>query len=162
MRHFSSNFNFSLYYSVAQAMIDKGFRDAGYIYVNMYIPLFVFFLSLLFSHVFFKSDDCWMARNRTKDGKLQADPDRFPGGIAKLNSWLHSKGMVQAFHESYLFNFSSLILFLNMFRKPVYTLILVRKRAPATPAVPIISISMRRHSPIGVSIRLKSTVAIQI
>jgi alpha-galactosidase len=33
-------------------------------------------------------DDCWSVRNRTADGKLQADPNRFPSGIAGLAKYV--------------------------------------------------------------------------
>ena len=32
--------------------------------------------------------DCWTAMNRTKDGQLQADPKRFPGGIRMLADYV--------------------------------------------------------------------------
>lgn len=37
-------------------------------------------------------DDCWQASSRDADGALQADPARFPGGMANLSSQLHSLG----------------------------------------------------------------------
>ena len=40
----------------ADAMVEQGFRDAGYVYVSV--------------------DDCWMSVERDANGDLQADPDR--------------------------------------------------------------------------------------
>jgi alpha-galactosidase len=57
----------------ADAFVKHGLKDAGYEYINV--------------------DDCWMAMNRTKDGKLVADPVRFPGGMKNLAQYVHSKGL---------------------------------------------------------------------
>ncbi|XP_071004533.1 alpha-N-acetylgalactosaminidase-like [Oncorhynchus clarkii lewisi] len=38
-------------------------------------------------------DDCWSSLLRDKDGQLQPDPQRFPGGIAKLARYLHDRGL---------------------------------------------------------------------
>uniref|UniRef100_A0A8C7PFR8 Alpha galactosidase A C-terminal domain-containing protein n=1 Tax=Oncorhynchus mykiss TaxID=8022 RepID=A0A8C7PFR8_ONCMY len=37
-------------------------------------------------------DDCWSSLLLDKDGRLQPDPQRFPGGIAKLARYLHDRG----------------------------------------------------------------------
>ncbi|KAL9986325.1 hypothetical protein ACROYT_G000462 [Oculina patagonica] len=58
-----------LYMEMADAMYYGGYRAAGYQYVCI--------------------DDCWTAMNRTKDGRLQADPKRFPNGIKKLADYVH-------------------------------------------------------------------------
>jgi len=50
-----------------------GWKDVGYEFVNI--------------------DDCWMARNRTADGELYADPKRFPNGIKGLADYVHGKVM---------------------------------------------------------------------
>ena len=39
------------------------------------------------------ADDCWLAVNRTADGRLAADPTRFPHGMAYLADRLHSQGL---------------------------------------------------------------------
>jgi len=59
--------------AMADAFVDNGMAKAGYEYVNV--------------------DDCWMAKNRTADGRLTADPDRFPGGMKALAGYVHSKGL---------------------------------------------------------------------
>jgi alpha-galactosidase len=38
-------------------------------------------------------DDCWMAMNRTAEGKLTHDPERFPSGMRALADYVHSKGL---------------------------------------------------------------------
>jgi hypothetical protein len=38
-------------------------------------------------------DDCWQAPTRDADGQLRADPARFPGGIAALADYVHSRGL---------------------------------------------------------------------
>jgi alpha-galactosidase len=37
-------------------------------------------------------DDCWQAPYRDKDGKLVADPTRFPSGIKSLADYVHNLG----------------------------------------------------------------------
>lgn len=39
------------------------------------------------------SDDCWIADNRTADGKLTHDPTRFPHGMAWLAEQAHSRDL---------------------------------------------------------------------
>lgn len=58
----------------ADALADDGLRDAGYRYVVV--------------------DDCWQAPARAADGSLQADPTRFPHGIADLADYVHSRGLL--------------------------------------------------------------------
>ena len=65
----------------AQALVSSGLAKLGYDYVNL--------------------DDCWMAPTRTADGQLQADPTRFPNGIAWLASQLHSMGLKLGLYESF-------------------------------------------------------------
>lgn len=67
-------FNERLIKDTADAMVALGYKDAGYEYVAL--------------------DDCWQAPTRTKEGAhLQADPDRFPGGMKELAAYVHSKGL---------------------------------------------------------------------
>ena len=40
--------------------------------------------------------DCWMAKERDSSGRLQADPQRFPHGIAYLADYVSSKLHSQA------------------------------------------------------------------
>ena len=53
---------------MADIMASEGYLEAGYSMVSL--------------------DDCWLARERDADGKLQPDPDRFPSGIAALASYV--------------------------------------------------------------------------
>lgn len=53
---------------IADRMAADGYKDAGYEYVNV--------------------DDCWMAKQRGPDGKLQSDPKRFPSGMKALGDYV--------------------------------------------------------------------------
>lgn len=53
---------------MADVMVKEGWKDAGYEYVCI--------------------DDCWPSHKRDAKGRLQADPDRFPGGIKKLADYV--------------------------------------------------------------------------
>lgn len=57
-----------LFKDVADLMVSEGYKDAGYEYLII--------------------DDCWLERNRTADGKLQADKKRFPSGMKKLAEYV--------------------------------------------------------------------------
>lgn len=39
------------------------------------------------------SQDCWAANTRTADGKLQADKEQFPDGMAALVDYVHARGL---------------------------------------------------------------------
>uniref|UniRef100_A0A3P9LS39 Alpha-galactosidase n=1 Tax=Oryzias latipes TaxID=8090 RepID=A0A3P9LS39_ORYLA len=62
-----------LYMQMADVMVKEGWKEAGYEYVCI--------------------DDCWPSHKRDAKGRLQADPNRFPGGIKKLADYIHSKGL---------------------------------------------------------------------
>ncbi|KAM6151336.1 alpha-galactosidase A [Rhynchocyon petersi] len=62
-----------LFMQMADLMVSDGWKDAGYKYLCI--------------------DDCWMAPTRDSKGRLQADPQRFPGGIRRLANYVHSKGL---------------------------------------------------------------------
>ena len=62
-------------------MVLKGFLSAGYEYIIV--------------------DDCWLAGERDEDGKLQADPDRFPSGIPALADYVHGLGLKFGIYEDY-------------------------------------------------------------
>ncbi|XP_039871612.1 alpha-galactosidase A [Simochromis diagramma] len=62
-----------LYMQMADVMVKEGWKEAGYEYVCI--------------------DDCWPSHQRDAQGRLQADPKRFPGGIKKLADYIHSKGL---------------------------------------------------------------------
>ncbi|KAG7465040.1 hypothetical protein MATL_G00171990 [Megalops atlanticus] len=62
-----------LYMEMADMMVKDGWKDVGYEYVCI--------------------DDCWPSVTRDSQGRLQADPKRFPSGIKKLADYIHSKGL---------------------------------------------------------------------
>jgi alpha-galactosidase len=62
------------------AMVSSGLRDAGYRYVNL--------------------DAGWAAPTRDDKGNLQADPGRFPHGIAALASYAHDRHMYLGIYHS--------------------------------------------------------------
>lgn len=57
----------------ADAIIEKGLKDVGYEYVVI--------------------DDCWSLRKRNEEGKMVADPEKFPSGMKALAEYIHSKGL---------------------------------------------------------------------
>ncbi|HHY07350.1 MAG TPA: glycoside hydrolase family 27 protein [Corynebacteriales bacterium] len=58
---------------IADAIVEGGLRDAGYIYVNV--------------------DDCWQAQERLPNGELTWDKKRFPDGIPALAKYMHDRGL---------------------------------------------------------------------
>ncbi len=64
----------------AEAMVSSGMKAAGYEYVNI--------------------DDAWMDTVRDAQGRLQADPKRFPHGIKALADYVHSLGLKIGIYES--------------------------------------------------------------
>ena len=69
---FGCDISESLIRETADEMVATGMRDAGYVYLNL--------------------DDCWQS-DRTPEGTIVADPDRFPGGIPTLADYVHSRGL---------------------------------------------------------------------
>jgi len=65
-------YNESEVMAVADAMVQSGMSAAGYEYVNI--------------------DDCW-ATGRGPDGTVQADPLRYPHGIAYVARYVHDRGL---------------------------------------------------------------------
>ncbi len=70
---FGENINEQVIRDTADAMVEKGLRDAGYEYVVI--------------------DDCWAMRKRGADGRLVPDPEKFPSGMKALADYVHSKGL---------------------------------------------------------------------
>jgi len=62
-----------LFMKVADLLVNEGYADLGYKYVIV--------------------DDCWLAKTRSADGKLEADKIRFPNGIKALSDYVHFKGL---------------------------------------------------------------------
>ncbi|MDR0893748.1 MAG: glycoside hydrolase family 27 protein [Prevotellaceae bacterium] len=69
---FACNIDEQLIRGIADAMVESGLRDAGYIYLNL--------------------DDCWHGQ-RDSLGFIQPDPVRFPSGMKALADYIHSKGL---------------------------------------------------------------------
>ncbi|XP_037277051.2 alpha-N-acetylgalactosaminidase isoform X2 [Rhipicephalus microplus] len=70
-----------LFMRMADHLADDGYRDAGYVYLVI--------------------DDCWSERQRTNDGYLMADLERFPRGLNFLSDYIHSKGLKFGMYTNY-------------------------------------------------------------
>ncbi|WP_410795969.1 glycoside hydrolase family 27 protein [Parvularcula sp. LCG005] len=70
--HFACNIDEDLIKQTADAMVESGMKDAGYVYVNI--------------------DDCWHGE-RDEDGFIQPHPERFPSGMKALADYVHEKGL---------------------------------------------------------------------
>ena len=57
----------------ADAMVENGLLAAGYEYLVI--------------------DDCWSKRVRDENGRLEADPEKFPHGMKAVADYVHSKGL---------------------------------------------------------------------
>ena len=69
---FGDKINEKLIMETADAIVEKGYKDAGYEYVII--------------------DDCWQMPDR-KDGKQIVNPERFPNGMKYVADYVHSKGL---------------------------------------------------------------------
>ncbi len=70
---FGADISEALIMETADAMVERGLKDAGYEYVVI--------------------DDCWSLRERGADGKIVPDPAKFPHGMKYLADYIHSKGL---------------------------------------------------------------------
>jgi alpha-galactosidase len=70
--HFGCDVDEAIIMRVADAMVESGMREAGYVYINI--------------------DDCWHGQ-RDSLGFIHPDPDRFPSGMKALAETIHSKGL---------------------------------------------------------------------
>jgi alpha-galactosidase len=64
---------------IADAMVSSGMRDAGYTYLAI--------------------DDAWMASERDQNGRLVADPEKFPSGMKAMGDYIHSKGLKYGLYQ---------------------------------------------------------------
>ncbi|MFJ8301150.1 NPCBM/NEW2 domain-containing protein [Streptomyces sp. NPDC094447] len=71
--HCRAEFDEAMVKGIADIFVEKGLKAAGYEYVNL--------------------DDCWALPQRDANGKLVADPVRFPHGIKAVADYVHSKGL---------------------------------------------------------------------
>lgn len=69
---FTENINETVVRETVDSMKEQGFLEAGYEYVVI--------------------DDCWSLKERDSEGKLVADPEKFPGGMKALADYIHEKG----------------------------------------------------------------------
>ena len=58
-----------LFQEMADLLASEGYLEAGYDFISL--------------------DDCWSAKNRTAEGELYSDPDRFPSGIKALADYVN-------------------------------------------------------------------------
>lgn len=70
---FGENINEKLIMEIADAMVENGYKDAGYEYVII--------------------DDCWSEHSRDENGRLVEDKKKFPNGMKYLSDYIHSKGL---------------------------------------------------------------------
>lgn len=70
---FGTKINEKLIMETADTIVEKGYKDAGYEYIVV--------------------DDCWSLRDRDENGRLVADPEKFPHGMKYLSDYVHSKGL---------------------------------------------------------------------
>jgi alpha-galactosidase len=78
--HCRAEFDEAMVKGIADLLVSKGLRDAGYEYVNL--------------------DDCWAQPQRDAAGKLVPDPVRFPRGIKAVADYVHSKGLKFGLYSS--------------------------------------------------------------
>ncbi|MEK0098728.1 NPCBM/NEW2 domain-containing protein [Streptomyces sp. A475] len=65
--------NEKLITDTADRFVSLGLKDLGYKYVNI--------------------DDCWALKERDADGRLVADPAKFPNGLKWLSDYVHERGL---------------------------------------------------------------------
>lgn len=70
---FGANIDEKMVMEMADVIVEKGYKDAGYQYVVI--------------------DDCWSLRERNEDGELVPDPAKFPHGMKYVGDYIHSKGL---------------------------------------------------------------------
>ena len=70
---FGHNIDETLIKQTADLMVESGLLEAGYEYLVI--------------------DDCWSERKRDKNGRLVADPVKFPSGMKAVADYVHSKGL---------------------------------------------------------------------
>ncbi|MEE1240000.1 MAG: glycoside hydrolase family 27 protein [Acutalibacteraceae bacterium] len=70
---FGADINEQLIFDTADKMVEMGLLDLGYEYLVI--------------------DDCWSFKERDENGRLVADPEKFPHGMKAVADYLHSKGL---------------------------------------------------------------------
>ncbi|KAK8147714.1 hypothetical protein G3M48_001184 [Beauveria asiatica] len=72
--------NAEQFLEAAQAIVDRGLRDAGYNYVNI--------------------DDCWQVKNGRIDGHIAVNRDKFPDGIDGLAKKIHALNLKMGIYST--------------------------------------------------------------
>ncbi len=70
---FGGNVNEKIIMETADAFVERGLKEVGYEYIII--------------------DDCWSKRQRDENGRLVADPEKFPHGMKFVADYVHSKGL---------------------------------------------------------------------
>ncbi|VDN06433.1 unnamed protein product [Thelazia callipaeda] len=70
-----------LYMDMADRLVEDGYFQAGYEYIHV--------------------DDCWMEGTRDQFGRLVADHQRFPSGMAALADYMHKRGLKFGIYADY-------------------------------------------------------------
>ena len=70
---FGEKINEQLILEAAEQVVASGLKDCGYEYIVI--------------------DDCWSLKERDKNGKLAADPEKFPHGMKYLADAIHAMGL---------------------------------------------------------------------
>lgn len=70
---FGTNISEDLVMKTADLFVELGLKDVGYEYIVI--------------------DDCWSKMERDENGRLVADPEKFPHGMKYLADYIHSKGL---------------------------------------------------------------------
>ncbi len=71
---FGTNINEKLIFEMADRMVAEGYLEAGYKYLVI--------------------DDCWSLKERSPEGLLVADPEKFPHGMKAVADYVHSRGLL--------------------------------------------------------------------
>ena len=70
---FGADINEQLICDAADKMVETGLSALGYEYIVI--------------------DDCWSLKERDENGRLVADPEKFPNGMKAVADYVHSKGL---------------------------------------------------------------------
>ena len=81
--------------SIAEAMISNGMHQLGYNRINLDGEVSQ---ALRYAPDALMHPDCWVAEDRTADGQITFDKERFPNGMKSLINWLHGKGLLFGSH----------------------------------------------------------------
>lgn len=77
---YGENISEDLIMQMADTMVEKGYLEKGYTYLVI--------------------DDCWSLKERDNEGRLQADPVKFPHGMKYVADYVHSKGLKFGMYSS--------------------------------------------------------------